>query len=58
MSEEKQVSVLELAKKLNKEYDSDTFLRKSDIIPGYKRLNPMVFCGLYPVESSKFEDFV
>lgn len=25
-------------------------------LPGYRRLNPMVFCGLYPIDSSKFND--
>lgn len=31
-------SVLDSAKKLNKEYSSDTLLRKANIIPGYRRL--------------------
>lgn len=25
-------------------------------LPGYRKLNPMVYCGLYPVDSSKFND--
>jgi len=25
-----------------------------DTLPGYKPMKPMVFCGLYPIESSKF----
>ncbi len=25
-------------------------------LPGYRKLNPMVFCGLYPIDSSKFND--
>ena len=27
-----------------------------DALPGYKPMKPMVFCGLYPIESSKFPD--
>ena len=32
--------------------------KDSDIsaLPGYKPMKPMVFCGLYPIESSKFPD--
>lgn len=25
-------------------------------LPGYKQIKPMVFCGLFPLESTKFED--
>jgi GTP-binding protein LepA len=25
-------------------------------LPGYRRLNPMVYCGLYPIDSAKFND--
>ncbi len=28
----------------------------SHSLPGYKPMKPMVYCGLYPIESSKFED--
>ncbi|MFC7440644.1 translation elongation factor 4 [Laceyella putida] len=28
----------------------------SEPLPGYRRINPMVFCGLYPVESSEYDD--
>lgn len=26
------------------------------VLPGYKPMKPMVFCGLYPIESSKFPE--
>ncbi len=25
-------------------------------LPGYKRMNPMVYCGLYPIDSKQYED--
>ena len=38
----------------------DTIILASDekmvALPGYKPMKPMVFCGLYPIESSRFPD--
>lgn len=28
----------------------------SEALPGYKVMNPMVYCGLYPVDSKKYQD--
>ncbi|WP_029326855.1 translation elongation factor 4 [Bacillus coahuilensis] len=28
----------------------------TEALPGYRRLNPMVYCGLYPIDSSKYND--
>jgi GTP-binding protein LepA len=28
----------------------------SEPLPGYRKLNPMVFCGLYPVDANKYND--
>ncbi|MCP3741330.1 translation elongation factor 4 [Rossellomorea sp. BNER] len=28
----------------------------SEPLPGYRKLNPMVYCGLYPIDSSKYND--
>ena len=50
MAEEKKpVSVFDYAKKLNKEFESETFLRKSDVIPGYRRLKSRALGMSYPL---------
>ncbi|WP_042146014.1 translation elongation factor 4 [Paucisalibacillus sp. EB02] len=38
--------------------DTITFANNpaSEPLPGYRRLNPMVYCGLYPVDSNKYND--
>ncbi|MGI6330068.1 MAG: translation elongation factor 4 [Bacilli bacterium] len=45
-------------KNINKVQVGDTIVHSYDLnpkpLPGYKPLNPMVFCGLYPVDSSKY----
>ncbi len=28
----------------------------AEALPGYKKVNPMVYCGLYPADSAKYED--
>jgi GTP-binding protein LepA len=28
----------------------------SEPLPGYRKMNPMVYCGLYPIDNSKFND--
>ncbi|TKH03847.1 elongation factor 4 [Peribacillus simplex] len=28
----------------------------SEPLPGYRKMNPMVYCGLYPIDASKFND--
>ena len=28
----------------------------TEALPGYRRLNPMVYCGLYPIDTSKYND--
>ena len=28
----------------------------SESLPGYRRFNPMVYCGLYPIDTSKYND--
>ncbi|MFE8696748.1 translation elongation factor 4 [Cytobacillus sp. FJAT-53684] len=28
----------------------------AEALPGYRKLNPMVYCGLYPIDSAKFND--
>lgn len=30
--------------------------RATEALPGYRRLNPMVFCGLYPIDNAKYND--
>ena len=42
-------NLLEQAKRMNKVYESDSFLRKSDIIPQYKRLKSRAFGMSYPL---------
>lgn len=39
----------EIAKQLNKDYNSETLLRKSKVIPGYKRLMSKCFGMSYPL---------
>lgn len=28
----------------------------SEALPGYRKLNPMVFCGLYPIDANRYND--
>jgi GTP-binding protein LepA len=28
----------------------------TEALPGYRKLNPMVYCGLYPIDTAKFND--
>ncbi|MFD0048283.1 translation elongation factor 4 [Actinomycetes bacterium NPDC127524] len=28
----------------------------AEALPGYRKLNPMVYCGLYPIDSARFND--
>lgn len=28
----------------------------SEALPGYRKMNPMVFCGLYPIDTSEYND--
>ncbi|WP_342525373.1 translation elongation factor 4 [Chryseomicrobium sp. FSL W7-1435] len=28
----------------------------SEALPGYRKMNPMVFCGLYPIDNSRYND--
>ncbi|MEL3974173.1 translation elongation factor 4 [Rossellomorea oryzaecorticis] len=28
----------------------------TEALPGYRRLNPMVYCGLYPIDSNRYND--
>ncbi len=46
-------------KKIDDVEVGDTITLASDpgsALPGYKKVKPMVFCGLYPIESNKFPD--
>ena len=29
---------------------------QSEPLAGYRKLNPMVFCGLYPIDSARYND--
>jgi len=49
MAEEKKASLLDWAKKVNKEFDSKTLLRRSDVIPGYARLHTAALGMDYPL---------
>ena len=42
-------SIKDIAKQLNKEYESDTFMRQSTVIPGYKRLKSRALGMDYPL---------
>ena len=28
----------------------------AEALPGYKKVNPMVYCGLYPADGAKYQD--
>ena len=37
--------------------DTITLLKnQGDALPGYKHIKPMVYCGLYPIESNRYDD--
>lgn len=38
--------------------DTITHARRpaTEALPGYRRMNPMVYCGLYPIDTSKYND--
>ncbi|MBB4825777.1 GTP-binding protein LepA [Sporosarcina luteola] len=38
--------------------DTITHVKKpaSEPLPGYRKMNPMVFCGLYPIDSNRYVD--
>ena len=37
--------------------DTITLLKNpGDALPGYKHIKPMVYCGLYPIESNRYDD--
>jgi GTP-binding protein LepA len=35
---------------------TDALRPTTDALPGYRKINPMVFCGLYPIDSSDYDD--
>lgn len=35
---------------------TDALRPAAEPLPGYRKINPMVFCGLYPVESNEYQD--
>lgn len=35
---------------------TDAARQTANPLPGYRRTNPMVFCGLYPVDSAQYQD--
>ena len=47
-------------KDINKVHVGDTVTLKDNKaispLPGYRKLNPMVFCGLYPIDSKQYQD--
>ena len=47
-------------KDINKVHVGDTVTLKEnralEPLPGYRKLNPMVFCGLYPIDSKQYQD--
>ena len=47
-------------KDINKVHVGDTITtlpnKASEPLPGYKKMNPMVYCGLYPIDSKQYED--
>ncbi len=47
-------------KDINKVHVGDTITTKEsralEPLPGYRKLNPMVFCGLYPIDSKQYQD--
>ncbi len=47
-------------KDINDVHVGDTITTLSNLanspLPGYKKMNPMVYCGLYPIDSKQYED--
>ncbi|SEB40663.1 translation elongation factor 4 [Paenibacillus sp. GP183] len=35
---------------------TDALKPAAEALPGYRRINPMVFCGLYPIETTDYND--